>query len=184
MKIGAHADLLRIGEVARDADVNIQTVRYYERRGLLLPHSRSSGGYRLYSADATRIVRFIRRAQAIGFSLDEVTALLELRRANRGSSRDVRSIASAKIADIDARVQDLASMRATLTSLLNDCRCDEHASPEDCVILNALDDSRPSAGRDGSAPRSTPSEVTPAASCGALSRANARHSTSNSRRYQ
>ena len=179
MKISTHADLLRIGEVARDAGVNIQTVRYYERRGLLLPHSRSSAGYRLYRADAIRIVRFIRRAQAFGFSLDEVTMLLELRRATRGSSRDVRSIAFAKIVDIDARLHDLASMRATLTSLLDNCRCDEQASSEDCVILNALDDSRPTP-----APRSTPSEVTPAASCGALSRADARHSTITSRRYQ
>ena len=83
----------------------------------MLPHGRSSGGYRLYITDAVRVVRFIKRAQSLGFSLDEVAELLELRRDARGSAGNVRAVASAKIADIDARLQGLASMRNTLSGL-------------------------------------------------------------------
>ena len=149
--------------------MNIQTVRYYERRGLVLPHGRSTGGYRLYTTDAVRVVRFIKRAQALGFSLDEVAELLELRRDARGSHRTVRALAAAKVADINARLQGLTSMRDTLSRLVADCQCDAHASPDDCVILNALDD-------EPSAPPAAAS-----ASCGAHHRASAR-STSPSRR--
>ena len=110
MTIGVDADL-QVGDIAREAEVNIQTVRYYERRGLVLPHGRSNGGYRLYTTDAVRVVRFIKRAQALGFSLDEVAELLELRRDARGSARNVRASASVKVADINARLQGLVSMR-------------------------------------------------------------------------
>ena len=169
MTVAAAADL-QVGDIAREAHVNIQTVRYYERRGLVLPHGRSTGGYRLYTTDAVRVVRFIKRAQALGFALDEVADLLELRRDARGSRRNVRALAAAKVADINARLQGLTSMRDTLSRLVADCQCDSHASPDDCVILNALDD-EPSA----------PPAAAASASCGAHHRASAR-STSPSRR--
>ena len=162
MTFGADADL-QVGDIAREAEVNIQTVRYYERRGLVLPHGRSSGGYRLYTTDAVRVVRFIKRAQSLGFSLDEVAELLELRRDARGSARNVRAVASAKIADIDARLQGLAAMRNTLSRLVADCQCDAHALPDDCVILNALDNEPPAPPADASS-----------TSCGTNNRATAR----------
>jgi len=166
MTIGADA-VLQVGDIAREAGVNIQTVRYYERRGLVPPDGRSSGGYRLYTADAIRVVRFIKRAQTLGFSLDEVAELLELRRDARGPARNVRALASAKIADIDVRLQGLMSMHHTLSRLVADCQCDAHASPEDCVILNALDDapSLPTAA-DHSAAQSHEFDSTLAATCG------------------
>jgi len=182
MTVGAVADL-QVGDIAREAEVNIQTVRYYERRGLVLPHGRSSGGYRLYSADAVRVVRFIKRAQALGFSLDEVAELLELRRDARGSSRNVRALASAKVVDINARLQGLISMRDTLSRLVADCQCDAHASPEDCVILNALDDAPPLPTAVERPDSQFPdSDITLAATCGAHNRAPARRPSTSSRR--
>ncbi len=165
MTVAADA-VLQVGDIAREAHVNIQTVRYYERRGLVLPHGRSTGGYRLYTTDAVRVVRFIKRAQALGFSLDEVAELLELRRDARGSRRTVRALATAKVADIDARLEGLASMRETLSRLVADCQCDAHASPDDCVILNALDDEL-----------RAPPVASSSASCGAHNRASARTSS-------
>lgn len=182
MTIGVDADL-QVGDIAREAEVNIQTVRYYERRGLVLPHGRSSGGYRLYTTDAVRVVRFIKRAQALGFSLDEVAELLELRRDARGSARNVRALASVKVADINARLQGLVSMRDTLSRLVADCQCDAHASPEDCVILNALDDAPPLPFATAQATDQSAAFESPvAATCGAHNRATARRPSTSSRR--
>ena len=179
---GAGANL-KVGDIAREAEVNIQTVRYYERRGLVLPAGRSSGGYRLYTLDAVRVVRFVKRAQALGFSLDEVAKLLELRRDARGPARNVRALASGKIADINARLQGLMSMRDTLSRLVADCQCDAQASPEDCVILNALDDT-PSLSTSVEHPfvPLTDSEALPTTTCGAHYRTTARHPSTSSRR--
>ena len=163
--------------------MNIQTVRYYDRRGLVLPRGRSGGGYRLYAMDAVRVVRFIKRAQALGFSLDEVAELLELRRDARGSVRNVRALASAKVADINARLQGLISMRDTLSRLVADCQCDAHASPEDCVILNALDDAPPlPTAVERPVSQFPDSDTTLAATCGAHNRATARRPSTSSRR--
>ena len=182
MTVDAGAEL-KVGDIAREAEVNIQTVRYYERRGLVLPHGRSSGGYRLYTRQAVRVVRFIKRAQALGFSLDEVAELLELRRDARGAVRNVRALASGKIADIDARLQGLMSMRHTLSRLVADCQCDAQASPEDCVILNALDDA-PAISTTVGRPvaQFTDSKALPAATCGEHHRTTARHPSTSSRR--
>ena len=182
MTVDAGAEL-KVGDIAREAEVNIQTVRYYEQRGLVLPHGRSSGGYRLYTIDAVRVVRFIKRAQALGFSLDEVAELLELRRDARGPVRNVRALASGKIADIDARLQGLLSMRDTLSRLVADCQCDAHASPEDCVILNALDDAPAiSTTMKRRVAPVADSRALPAATCGEHHRTTARHPPSSSRR--
>lgn len=182
MTVDAGAEL-KVGDIAREAEVNIQTVRYYEQRGLVLPHGRSSGGYRLYTIDAVRVVRFIKRAQALGFSLDEVAELLELRRDVRGPVRTVRALASGKIADINTRLQGLMSMRDTLSRLVADCQCDAQASPEDCVILNALDDPPPrSTSVDQQVPPLTDCEAIPAATCGEHHRTAARQTSTSSRR--
>ena len=181
MTILAEPDL-QVGDIAREAEVNIQTVRYYERRGLVLPEGRSSGGYRLYTTDSVRVVRFIKRAQALGFSLDEVAELLELRRDARGSRRNVRALASAKVADINARLQGLTSMRDTLGRLVADCQCDAHASPEDCVILNALDDAPVVTAGEHATAASVVIHSPGAATCGAHNRATARRPSTPSRR--
>ena len=107
-----------IGEVAAAAGVEVSTLRFYERRGLLLPVGRTSGGYRRYPDDAPRTVRFIRRAQQLGFTLAEIAAVLDLRAAAGDVAPDVVvGHAEAKIAEVDRRIADLTRMRAALTLL-------------------------------------------------------------------
>ena len=128
---------LRTGEVAARAGVNIQTLRYYERRGILRDPRRTSSGYREYPAETVRVIRFVKRAQDLGFTLGETKDLLRLREG-RGRSRErVRARATAKLRDIDEKIRDLNAVRGALTVLLDSCRC---AGTPECPILEALDD--------------------------------------------
>lgn len=126
-----------IGEAARQARVNIQTIRFYERRGLLPTPARTASNYRTYTENAVRRVRFIKRAQELGFTLKEVAELLALRATTGSRVADVRRRAEAKVRDIDEKVRALAAMREALTSLV--CECSETGAGEVCPILEALD---------------------------------------------
>lgn len=123
-----------IGELARRAGVNVQTVRYYERRGLLAEPSRTLGGYRRYTEDALDRMRFIRRAQEFGFTLSEIADLLVLRLDPRTSTDTIKRRAHAKIADIDRRVRGLERMRHALLDLAGDCR----GAIDACPLLGTL----------------------------------------------
>ncbi|HTF25166.1 MAG TPA: MerR family DNA-binding protein [Candidatus Limnocylindria bacterium] len=112
---------LTIGHLAREAGINLETVRYYERRGLLPKPPRSASGYRLFPSDAARRLRFIRRAQELGFSLKEIRELLSLRVSRTTTSRDIRARTEAKIADIEAKINSLESMKKTLRKLTGVC---------------------------------------------------------------
>ena len=102
---------LRVSEVASAAHVSVQTLRYYERRGLFrIVPQRSASGYREYDSDAVQRVRFIRKAQDVGFTLDEIRELLELR-DRRPSPEEVRKIALAKVEDLNDRLQYLTGIR-------------------------------------------------------------------------
>ena len=96
--------MMRMGEVARQAGVNIQTLRYYERRGLLPEPERGTSGYRAYDPDTVRLVRFIKRAQELGFTLREIDDLIELRQSPRRGT-EVRAVAFAKVEDIERRAR-------------------------------------------------------------------------------
>jgi DNA-binding transcriptional MerR regulator len=113
---------LRTGEVAQQAGVNIQTLRYYERRGLLSEPARSIGGHRLYPPDTVALLGVIKAAQRLGFTLDEVAELIAAGRG-RHPAPDLRQRAIDKIAEIDARIADLQVIRGTLTQVV-DARCD------------------------------------------------------------
>jgi len=103
---------LRSGQVAEAAGVNIQTLRYYERRGLLAEPERTLGGHRLYPADAVVVLRAIKAAQRLGFTLDEVADLLEAGRHRRGKpDAGLQARAHSKLAEIDARIADLSTVR-------------------------------------------------------------------------
>lgn len=118
---------LRSGQVAAAAGVNVQTLRYYERRGLLPDPGRSNGGHRLYDADAVTALRVIKAAQRLGFSLDEVAELLEAGRHRHG--RPVAGLAgraAAKLAEVDAKIADLATIRTTLAAAV-EAGCDDLA---------------------------------------------------------
>jgi Hg(II)-responsive transcriptional regulator len=124
-------------QTAREAGVNAQTLRYYERRGLLPRPPRRGSGYREYPADAVRIVRFIKKAQELGFSLDEIEELVRLRGVRRGERHRVRAIAERKIADIDQKIAHLKSMRAALDQLVESCH---QGGDVDCPIIDALNE--------------------------------------------
>ncbi|HPE81285.1 MAG: Zn(2+)-responsive transcriptional regulator [Sedimenticolaceae bacterium] len=128
---------LTIGKLARQANVGVETLRYYERRGLIEPQRRTDSGYRLYDDDAGRRLQFIRRAQTLGFSLDEIAELLSLSNQPTASAADVKRLARAKINDIEARIRDLDRMKTALSALED--QCPGHAgTTAECPILAAL----------------------------------------------
>lgn len=135
---------LTIGQVASEAGVNVQTLRYYERRGILDEPKRSGSGYREYSADAVRVIRFIKRAQDLGFTLSEIQELLELREHRPRKRKAVRELAAAKVRDIERKVRDLESMKHALNVLVNSCTC--KGSALECPILEALEGAAPASG--------------------------------------
>jgi MerR family copper efflux transcriptional regulator len=125
---------LGIGALAKRAGVGIDTVRYYERTGLLAPQARLSSGYRRYSELELARLRFIRRAQALGFTLKEVRELLSLS-AQRDVARVKRS-AQVKLTDVGRRIAELEKVRAALSKLI--AACPGHGRAADCPILKAL----------------------------------------------
>src|SRR5262245_5073287 len=125
-----------ISEAAEQAGVNVQTLRYYERRGLLPKPPRRESGYREFPDDAVRIVRFIKRAQELGFSLDEVEELLRLRRNSRRDRARIRKVAEQRVAQIDQKITELQRMRSALSGLVHACH---HDTALDCPIIEALD---------------------------------------------
>lgn len=129
-----------MGGLARAAGVNRETIRYYERRGLLTEPLRTASRYRIYDAGAERRIRFIRQAQALGFTLEEIGELLELRVSRTATCGDVRDRAQRKITDVERRIADLKAMRQTLTAIAAQCH---GAGPAgDCPILDALEEPR------------------------------------------
>jgi DNA-binding transcriptional MerR regulator len=132
---------LRTGQVAKASGVNIQTVRFYEREGLLAPPKRSASGYRQYTDDAVRIVTFVKRAQELGFTLREAKQLLRLRSLGPKRAEAATFAAEKKLRAIDEKHRDLTAMRAALASLVDSCK--RSGGPLTCPILEALEKSRP-----------------------------------------
>jgi DNA-binding transcriptional MerR regulator len=128
----------RTGEAARAAGVNVQTLRFYEREGILPPPRRAPSGYRQYGDDAVRIVSFVKRAQELGFTLREAKELLRLRAAGPKRAAAARAAAASKLDDIDKKVRDLNAIRAALTSLVDACACADGGAVR-CPILEALE---------------------------------------------
>ncbi|MEU2631349.1 MerR family transcriptional regulator [Kitasatospora sp. NPDC007106] len=116
---------LRSGQVAEAAGVNVQTLRYYERRGLLVEPDRSPGGHRLYGEETVTVLRVIKAAQRLGFTLDEVADLLEAGRHRHGRPvPGLQERAAAKLAEVDARIADLTVVRGALVAAV-DAGCDD-----------------------------------------------------------
>jgi MerR family copper efflux transcriptional regulator len=131
---------MNIGQLARQAGVPIDTVRYYERQHLLPTAQRSAGGYRVFSdSDLTRL-QFIRRAKALGFSLDEIGELLGLSDQRGQDMAQVRDSAVHKLSDIEQRIDELQRMHAALKQLVD--ACPGHGGLEQCPILAALTEPR------------------------------------------
>ena len=128
---------LSIGQMARQADVGIETVRFYERQGLLSEPARKASGYRQYTEDAVIRLRFIKRAKELGFSLKEIAELITLRFDPDTTCAEVKERAQHKLTDIEARIRDLNKMKKVLQKLTITCK--GSGALEGCSILEALD---------------------------------------------
>ncbi|MBU2755805.1 heavy metal-responsive transcriptional regulator [Acidithiobacillus sp. CV18-2] len=125
-----------IGRLAREAGLAAETLRYYERIGLIRPVQRTQSNYRLYDNEAEARLRFIRRAQNLGFSLAEVKELLDINSHPENDMAAVKQITQGKIADIEEKIADLERMRSALHEVSE--RCPGHGSVEACPILASL----------------------------------------------
>lgn len=129
---------LTIGKVASQAGVNLETIRYYERRGILRKPLRGPSGYRQYDPETVGLIRFIKGAQQLGFTLKEIQDLLRLRENPRGNRSQISALAQAKLGDIEKKIQRLQGMRQALEVLLNACACKSQRL--DCPIIESLND--------------------------------------------
>jgi Hg(II)-responsive transcriptional regulator len=128
---------MRTSEVADRVGVNAETLRYYERRGLLTRPPRTPGGYRDYPPTTVELLRFIKRAQELGFTLDEIEELLHLDNGGPDSCDAARSLAEHRRADLEARMRDLQRMHDSLSELV--ATCDLPRGDRRCALLDAID---------------------------------------------
>ena len=128
---------LRSGQLAKTANVNGETLRYYERRGLLPDPPRRKSGYRVYPVESVSRVRFIKGAQDLGFTLEEIEELLAMRIDKKASKTEVRERAQNKVTQIDAKITALQQMRNALSHLIDQCHGDGPTS--ECPILEAIE---------------------------------------------
>jgi Cu(I)-responsive transcriptional regulator len=135
MDTTARETSFNIGEAARTSGVTAKMVRHYESIGLLPPARRTEAGYRQYGMDDVRILQFIHRARALGFSLDQIAGLLALWRDKQRASADVRRLALEHIDELDRKIAELEAMKRTLAALANSCHGDDRS---DCPILDDL----------------------------------------------
>jgi Hg(II)-responsive transcriptional regulator len=127
---------VRTGQVADQAGVNIQTLRYYERRGLLPPPPRQDSGYRSYGADAVGVVRFIKRAQELGFTLREVEMLLDLADGGPTGCDAVKALADHKLKDLEGKMASLRAMHQSLQRLV--ATCERPKRQRECPLIESL----------------------------------------------
>jgi MerR family mercuric resistance operon transcriptional regulator len=136
----SRAENLPIGELSKRSDVNIETIRYYERIKLLPAPPRTASGRRVYGSTDLRILVFVRRSRELGFSLDEIRALLRLGGPEKASCREVREIATHHLEDIRSKLRDLKKLERLLATTVS--RCSGRTAP-DCPVLDILDIQRP-----------------------------------------
>ena len=127
---------MKIGELAKHSGVGIDSIRFYEREGLLPPPQRLASGYRIYDDGDLQRLQFVRRAKALGFTLSEIVELLALSRHANEDMAAMKAAAQQKLADIDARLADLTRIRDGLSVLID--ACPGHGELTRCPILNAL----------------------------------------------
>jgi len=128
---------MSIGALARAAGVSIDTIRFYEKTGLLPPPNRTPSGYRKYLPDDLKRLKFIRRARDLGFSLDEIASLLALRTPGRRGVARVRAVAQRKLELVQQKIEELERLRAVLAGLVS--ACPGEGDPEHCPILRAFE---------------------------------------------
>ena len=129
---------MRSSQVAAEAGVNVQTLRYYERRGLLPEPDRLESGYRAYGTDAVRTIRFVKSAQQLGFSLEEIDALLDLAAGGPANCDAAKTLATEKLDHLEEKIASLSAMRDSLRRLV--ATCERSRGKRECPMLDALDD--------------------------------------------
>lgn len=128
---------LTIGQVAAKAGVGVETIRFYERKGLIEAPPRKKSGYRQYDEDAVKRLAFIQQAKSLGFSLNEIHELFNICSRPGTSSRDIKNLSEAKLNDIESKIKMLQQIRRTLKSLIK--KCPGEGSIGQCPILKAMD---------------------------------------------
>lgn len=129
---------MKIGELAQRAGVRIDTVRYYERQGLLPPPARQASGYRSYASPDISRLHFVRRAKTLGFTLEEIRELLALSGRRENDMGGLKAAAREKLADVEEKLTELGRIRDGLQTLI--ASCPGHGALDQCPILNALDE--------------------------------------------
>lgn len=129
--------MLTVGQVAKQAGIGVHAVHYYEREGILPRASRTRSGYRKFPEDAVRIIRFVKEAQELGFSLDEIKQLLRLRSSKRTNCNRVQKVAQDKIAVVSEKIDNLERIKSALETLVRSCKRRE--SDLKCPILENLE---------------------------------------------
>jgi len=138
---------LRIGEVARRSGIGVEALRFYEKSGLLEPAGRTPSGYRLYEPSVFERLEFIRKAQSVGFSLDEIATLIRESEAGRRPCKDVRRLAAEKLDALDQRIAELTRYRSELRETLDAWESAGDADGHVCGLIEGLDNGRPHAPR-------------------------------------
>jgi len=125
------------GQLAKKTGVNPETVRYYEKMGLLPKAIRTESGYRLFSEEDVKRIKFIKRAKELGFTLKEIKELLQLRFETEGECREVREIAEIKLKDVQKKIEDLEKIKSILEDLIN--QCPSKGSILNCPIISSIE---------------------------------------------
>ena len=137
------SNLLKIGELARLTDLSNDTIRFYESKGLLTPSERSDAGYRLYSADDVEKLLFIQRTKTVGFTLNEISELMELKlHPDTHTCGEVKKVTEQKLQQVTAKINELERIRQSLLQMNNLCDGGPE-SAQHCTILQLLDSEKP-----------------------------------------
>lgn len=129
--------LLNIGKVAKQAEMTVETIRFYEKQGLITPPERNASGYRQYPEETVKRLKFIRHAKEVGFTLNEIAELLALRRSKGASCADIKVRTAEKIELVDEKIRDLKRIRTALISLM--MKCTGKGPVSECPILEELE---------------------------------------------
>ncbi len=129
---------LKIGVVAKRSNVNVQTIRYYERRGILKPEKTLESGYRLYTEDSVKTIKFIKHAQELGFKLEEIKGLLNLRTPSVSRCQTVRKKAKLRLEGVQTKIAMLKQIEKTLKQLINNCQ--KNKTSNECPIIESMED--------------------------------------------
>ncbi|NIP72351.1 MAG: heavy metal-responsive transcriptional regulator [Gammaproteobacteria bacterium] len=130
-------EMLKIGQVAKRTGITVETVRFYEKQGLIAAPQRSASGYRQYTPDTVKRVRFIQHAKEVGFTLKDIAELLALRREPGTSCADIKLRATHKIEEVDRKIQDLQRIREALARMA--IKCSGRGDLRECPILEELE---------------------------------------------